>query len=298
VAELKDLPRSILTMRETVANLKSLEQLLDPRTLKRLRTAAKLPDKFLKSLSGEYLSYHFGWKQLVRDVYDLLAKPEVIGRKIDRLIKRSGQATTYRKRKVLLSAGEGAPDFGYDWFYGELPLEQPIETKLSRKIQLDMVINTTFTFPGLNQPHFRSDLFAEKIGAYPRFTDIYNLVPWTWLVDWFTGLGNYVDIIDEVNHDRSLINYGFMTGKSTVQLLTNINLRSYSSNDVSFDNVWSSTSTKVVSNHSSVLELDLQFRKNLAGMMDVKYIAEPGSLTPYQQSILGALLGQRTRFTR
>jgi hypothetical protein len=53
-----------------------------------------------------------------------------------------------------------------------------------------------------------------------------------------------------------------------------------------------------VSNHTSVLELDLQFRKNLAGMMDVKYIAEPSTLTPYQQSILGALLAQRTRITR
>jgi hypothetical protein len=235
----------------------------------------------------------------VKDIHDLLVKPQQISKQIDFLIRRAGKPTTYRSTRTLLSGYNGAPPFQYDWFYGEyMEAGKSIETNLVRKVQLDMVINTTFQFPGINQPTFRADLFYEKAGFTPRITDLYNLTPWSWLLDWFTGMGNYIEIIDEVNHDRSLINWGFLTGKSSVQVTSNIQLSrlSYSSN--SFDGVGVTTEVKQTSNHSSVLDLQLQFRRDLGGMLDVQRTSEPGSLNPYQKSILGALIAQRTKFTR
>lgn len=53
-----------------------------------------------------------------------------------------------------------------------------------------------------------------------------------------------------------------------------------------------------IDTHSSLLHIDLQLRKNVAGIFDVKTTSDPASLSPYQNSIIGALLAQRTNFRR
>lgn len=302
VVELRDLPRSIATLRDTMRNLVDFERLLKPDILRTLRLYANNPSRLkavLKNLPSEYLSYSFGWRQLYNDVSDLLIKPKRISDQIDFLIRRAGKPTTYRSKREYVSGSSGVSGFSTDIFFlqGENQLSQ--ESSVARKITLQMVINTTFSFPGINTPTFRQDLFSQKIGAYPSFTDLYNLTPWTWLVDWFTGLGNYVEIIDEMSRDRSLINWGFITGHSSVDLTTTQVTELDSRQRVSVDGVPGELA--VVKNRqsvSSVLHLDLQLRRNVAGIFDVKTASDPSSLTNYQRSILGALLLQRTRFSR
>lgn len=295
VVELRDLPRSILTMRDSIRTFSELEKLLDKDITKLLRTSKELGPKVLKSLSGEYLSYNFGWKQLVKDTYDLLVQPAKIQKQIDFLIRRAGKPTTYRTKRNFTFARLGAPDFSYHNFGENV---DRIDTRVDSSIDLSMVINTTFPFPTINPVFFRKDLYDQKLGVYPTFTDLYNLTPWTWLVDWFTGLGNYVEIIDEVNKDKSLINWGFITGKSSVDVTTTIVLRKSSWQGIYVNNVGMTHEIKQPMNHSSVLHLDLQLRKNVAGIFDVKTISDPSSLTTYQKSILGALIAQRTNFRR
>lgn len=295
VVELRDLPRSILTMRETIRSFSELERLLNKDLLTLIRTTKELSPKLLKSLSGEYLSYSFGWKQLVSDVYDLLVKPAKIQNQIDFLIRRAGKPTTYRTKRNFTLSRQGAPDFSYQ-ILGENV--ERIGTRVDSEIELSMVINTTFGFPTVNPVFFRKDLYDKKLGVYPTFTDLYNLTPWTWLVDWFTGLGNYVEIIDEIHNDKSLINWGFITGKSSTNVVTTIVTKKSSWQGISVNGVGENIQTQQLDTHSSLLHIDLQLRKNVAGIFDVKSIADPSSLTNYQRSILGALLAQRTNFRR
>lgn len=295
VVELRDLPRSILTMRDTIRSFSELEKLLNKDLLSILRASEELSPKLLKSLSGEYLSYNFGWKQLVSDVYDLLVKPQKIQNQIDFLIRRAGKPTTYRTKRDFLVSRSGAPDFSYH-IMGENV--ERIDTRVDNKIQLSMVVNTTFPFPSINQVSFRKDLYDKKLGVYPTFTDLYNLTPWTWLVDWFTGLGNYVEIIDEIHNDKSLINWGFITGKSSVDVTTTIVTKKSSWQGISVNGVGENVEYKQYNTHSSLLHIDLQLRKNVAGIFDVKSFSDPSSLSTYQRSILGALLAQRTNFRR
>lgn len=300
--ELRDLPRSIATLRETMRNLVNFEKLLKPDILEMLRLNANKTSRLnaiLKNLPNEYLSYSFGWRQLYNDTVDLLVRPRKISNQIDFLIRRSGKPTTYRSKREYVSGDSGVSGFSTDMFFlnGEDQLSQT--TDLTRKITLDMVINTTFSFPGINTPNFRQDLFSQKIGAYPSFTDLYNLTPWTWLIDWFTGLGNYINIIDELSRDKSLINWGFITGRSSIDLTTSQVTELKSVQRVSVDGV--AGEPAYVNNRQTTqsrLHLDIQLRKNVAGIFDVKTVSDPSSLTNYQNSILGALLAQRTQFRR
>jgi hypothetical protein len=182
---------------------------------------------------------------------------------------------------------------------GPWPFQALVVGRVEREIELKMVINTTFDFPTLNRPKFVHDKFMDKLGLIPRPTDLYNLVPWTWLVDWFSGAGNYIEIIDEINRDRSIINWGFLTGISTGRAISEHRSRTYN-NRTYVDLIWDRTSVDTYQPfaHTSVVDFTFQLRKSLATVMDVKTTADVGSLTPYQQSILGSLLSQRINFRR
>jgi hypothetical protein len=301
IVELKDLPRTVLTLKNTLAHLSELARSLPiSESLKRKLFAQTTS---VSDIPKEYLSYHFGWKLLYKSILDVLQKPAKISRQIDFLIRRSGKATTYRTSKKFLSARSGSiPSFVYDPSLmrneGPRPGVPLTASRIEREIELKLVINTTFDFPTLNRPKFAHDLFMDKLGLYPRPTDLYNLVPWTWLVDWFTGLGNYVEVIDEINRDQSLINWGFLTGISTGSLTTEHTSRVFSNRYLWINNALTYSENYRNVGHSSVLHWSFQLRKDLATVMSVKTTANPASLTPYQQSIIGALLSSRTNFRR
>lgn len=297
IVELRDIPRSVATMQTTARNLIKFEQEFLSHAPDKLRRLLNSTNAVVKNIPNEYLSYHFGWKQLVKDTLDLLTSPKKISKKIDFLIRRSGKATTYRTHRSYDDAIDASSGFWYEVLDPET--RKDLKHRIRRHIELDMVINTTFEFPPINIPAFRDKLFYDKLGVYPRVTDLYNLTPWTWLVDWFTGLGNYVEIIDETNKDKSIINWGVQTGKAVIELQSTHITQSSSYLNRNFNGVnLPSSVTNVAHVHDSILKIDLQLRKDLGYLLDVKSLARPESLTPYQQSILGALLAQRTKFTR
>jgi len=70
IAELKDLPRSIAQARQTANDLKAVYSSLTGSPKLRSRIF-DLSNKAASNIPGEYLSYHFGWKQLHKDLREL-----------------------------------------------------------------------------------------------------------------------------------------------------------------------------------------------------------------------------------
>jgi len=290
IVELRDIPRSVVSLQQTLINLRSLYTSLSKSpSIQKIVFDLK---NTAKDIPNEYLSYHFGWKQTYKDIMELLVLPQTMSKKYSFLIKRATKPTTFRvKREFLSSVGSGLPSFDYN----SDPIEYGVttSTRLERKTELRLVLNATFDFPPLNAVSFQSGSMLDRMGLVPRPTDLYNLTPWTWLVDWFTGLGSYVEVIDQMNRDTSLINWGMITGHTTGRLITNRQSKVDSSHFVSEDFVGTHTTTSTeVYNHESVLEYECHIRKDAATAFVVNTTAVP-SLSGHQQSILGALLAQR-----
>jgi hypothetical protein len=256
--------------------------------------------KSAKDIPNEYLSYHFGWKQTWKDINDLLAFPAKLEKKINFLIKRSGQPTTFRTKRQFVSGESGVSGYEYELLRDELFLSgDGSSSRIERDSELRLVINATFDFPPLMGTRFRNDLWKERIGLVPRPTDIYNLVPWTWLIDYFSGVGNYVEMIDTINHDPGLINWGMLTAVSKGKLTTDYTSHSYRSIRAYQDNVETTNSDIfTVNRHTSVYEFECQTRRDVSQVLDVNATSDVNSLSAYQKSIIGALLAQRTDFTR
>jgi len=290
VVELKDLPRSLKSIQETVRAFRSLFASLG--TKPKLRDSIFEFRGLVSRVPDEYLSYHFGWKQLVRDVRDLLALPDKLSKKYAFLIRRAGKPTTFRtKRNLTSSKTDGVSGFDYDIS----PYEYSSSSvhRLERETELRLVINAVFDFPPPDDITFKSHRFWDQIGAVPRPTDIYNLVPWSWLLDWFTGLGNYVEVIDNISRDTSLINWGMITALTKGRLITNFESKSNAVDITTEDFIGRSEVTSVTKNsHESRLDYECRIRKDMATVLAVNTTAAP-NLSGYQQSILGALLAQR-----
>lgn len=292
--ELRDVPRSINSLQDTLTNLKSLFTSLG--TKPKLRDSIFDLRKTAGNIPSEYLSYHFGWKQLYKDLMDLLALPEKMSKKYSFLIKRAGKPTTFRTKRVFLSAlSEGVSGFDYDTSPYEYGVT--VSHRLERETELRMVINATFDFPPPDGITFQAHRFLDQIGAIPRPTDIYNLIPWTWLVDWFTGLGNYVEVIDNINRDPTLINWGFITGLTKGRVISNLKSKSDRLDITTEDFVGRTEKDSPYSNnHTSILQYECRIRKDMATALSVN-TTSARNLSAYQKSILGALLAQRLDHT-
>jgi hypothetical protein len=288
--ELRDIPRSINSLNDTLRNFRTLFTSLGSKP--KLRDSVFDLRKTAHDLSGEYLSFHFGWKQTYKDLMDLLALPEKMSKKYSFLIKRAGKPTTFRTKRNFPSAlAEGVSGFDYDTSPYEYGVS--LSHRLERETELRLVINATFDFPPPAGISFRAYRFLDSIGAVPRPTDIYNLIPWTWLLDWFTGLGNYVEVIDNIAREDALINWGMITGLTKGRVISNYKSKTDTVDYTIEDFVGTSSKTSVIdNNHTSVLNYECRIRKDLATVLAVNTTSAQ-NLSAYQKSILGALLAQR-----
>lgn len=301
VFELRDLPRSVISLQQTLRDLGSALK-----TMPRSKSDAFYRAKLAEHVPNEYLSYWFGWVLTFKAIRELLEAPAKISKEVNFLIKRRGKPTTLRRTKKVLGGTLTTPGWSYSpsTFSGTLWSETALadETVCTFETELRLVINALFDFPEVGVPKLRSDLLDRKWGVTPTLTDVYNVVPWTWLLDWFTGLGNYVELIDNINTDQTLYNWGVLTGVTTGRVRTTH--RTYFDNSRrwahSLNGVTTSGSelSRVNTTHESVCEFTATVRKDVVSSFGVRSTLKPSSMTTYQQSIVGALLGQRSGIAR
>lgn len=296
VVELKDMPRSIASLQKTMADLRKLGQALGNKSLDALAFSSK---QVAKDVPNEYLSYIFGWRQAYRDLMELLSAPDRMAKQVNYLLRASGRETTFRQTlKVTPPTSDGVSGFWYESVDGEYDVS--VRSAIHREAELKLVIRATYDFPPLMQPNFNRELFLEKIGLVPRLSDVYELTPWSWLFDWFTGLGDYISHIENINSDPKLVNYAMITCNLTSKLVTNYRSKS----DSPTLRVWVPTgsvdSHNITDNtHESIAELKTQVRKEVgAGLAGLRQYTDMKSLTTYQQSVLGALSLQRSHLSR
>lgn len=292
--ELRDVKRSVLSLQKAALDLKDLAKNI-PNGYKSVLHSFNTN---WKDIPNEYLSYHFGWRQLYRDTMDLLVAPDRITKQINFLIRRNGKESTYRLRRVVnVPSTVGVP--GFEYYITSKDIGSTTQTEVTRKAEMRLVMNAIFEFPDVMLPSFRMKTFIRQLGVVPTPTDLYNLVPWTWLVDWFTGLGNYVDLIDNVNSDYKLINWAMITAELSSHLVTDFNSDSISTTSYQYSPGPGAITSQILrhSHHQSRCELKTIVRKDLAGALpNVVPYTDVSRLTPYQYSILGALISQRTKF--
>lgn len=309
IGELKDLPQ---TLRGTLQLWRDVERIIGPGffvqatqdrlwwTKERVRQLSFSLKKVNVDVSLDltlancYLNFKFGWESMVQAVVQLVKKPQLVTKEVNFLIARNGKFTNLSTTKSWSEPVASFPTLNVpvataSW---DLDSANPPSYSAMRKVELRCMCNVGINFPRLSVPALRSSLFAQKIGLYPTPGDLYDLIPWTWMIDWFVGLGDYIHVMDAINGTDNLINYGFMSYKSLTTVTAHWSLKKTceiyrilspgGTSDTFFTTYLKPTSS---------LEMKYELRKSLSTLENVKTYSGTG-LSGYQSSILGALLSK------
>jgi hypothetical protein len=262
-----------------------------------------------KGAADAFLTFKFGWESMYQAVVGLVNKPSQITKDTNLVISRNGKFTTLSAGFTYIEPVTSFPSVTIveppypTWDY----LSGAYGTTAYRKVKIRMVVNSGFNFPTVDPPKLRQKVWLEKLGLtpydfgngisipLPTPEDLYNLVPFTWLIDWFAGLGEYVKLMTLVNQDRALINWGFMTYTSVTHVNSSFNLFANStiSRTVNPPGGQPSVTRKVNWDLSAELKMKYQLRQSLKSLAVVKTYSGT-RLSATQSSIIGALLSKFT----
>lgn len=312
LAELRDLPK---TLHGTLATWVQLEKNLGKGVftalirgsirmtekhrgiILRYRRSLKLNIRPDQILSDAYLNFKFGWESMSQAVEKLAKAPEHISKDINTLVERNGLLTTRRAKSEFSEPCAALPSITFftpqDW---TTDASLPASTAGMREVTLRMVVNSGINFPTVDVPSLRAKLWRSKISIDPSPLAFYNLVPWTWMFDWFLGAGDYLQAMDAINSDKTLFNYGFLTYVSKIKVtasMTNV-ITTSSTQNVIPPNVPLFEQNKLVRDRTAVFTAKYQLRKSLSSIAGSRLTTGQG-MSPYQLSIVGALISKFIR---
>ncbi len=185
------------------------------RELPRIPTFLKNRAKHFRDLGSEYLNVEFGWKPFIADLVRLYRVQREIRGELDKLIVNNGLRIKRRSKRDVVSVGDDheyafrpfpfggvasvVPWEGYEDLQLMGPFASAMDSQISGFSSFDFwtedVVESWFvgTF-SYYVPDIGSDRWTEKAvatlyGANQIPKTIYDLYPWTWLVDWFSNVG-------------------------------------------------------------------------------------------------------------
>lgn len=263
--------------------------------LPRLVGAAFAKQASLKSLGGEHLNVQFGIKPLIGDIQKF-ARAVKKGNALLRQLERDAGRVVRRRRRgpvEVESHDRGTfdmnafippfADTGYDVTNQFLLSPRQVKVKM-----LDRIEHQTWFSAGYSYafPHLNGDnSYFRKMEGYERRADIllgtrltpdvvWQLTPWSWLIDWFGNLGTVLSNAEAFANDSLVLRYGYVMHEiHATRILT--------SEPVPV-NTWNGRSAPILETYESVSKRRIRASPYGFGL-DVE------SLSPSQWAILGAL---------
>lgn len=154
----------------------------------------------LRDVPGSFLSYNFGWRPLLSDLTSLLDLQESIQDRLRYLTDISRARPihrTLRREEWTAGSSEWNADSCFDvrtterrklrtWFTARVG---PIDSEVQR---LQTLYRRALTGNSADMAEVRGLLTNTRVSR--RLVDtIWNAVPWTWLIDYFVSIGDFIE---------------------------------------------------------------------------------------------------------
>ncbi len=178
--------------------------------------------KSIRDLGENYLNYEFGWKPFVGDLLDMYKTQQKLAKTLQKLRDNNGLIVRRRDKKKTSTVpsvqceGSLSVPFGHlgdTTIGGSSPLEGFYVGGPTGCADLDLysftgqcdyrytVYDTLTTWNvgnfGYYVPDIGSDQWTERakralFGQNPTPNQLWELLPWSWLIDWFSNVGDIV----------------------------------------------------------------------------------------------------------
>lgn len=239
VFESNEIPGQFTGTRDFVHHAREISQDWKNKYLADMGTHVRGTDRITAAISREWLNANFGWLPFLRSIYDL---SQIIGNfrnLVVKFTKLNGRPFRIRKNlvngdpsEVELSSTSYAPN---SISYALPVFPQSFPTKyFAATPHYSLTEVTRLRQWGVGKwTYYRPEFDAAQPGFYSAFnkmkqaltltglritpTALYNVIPWTWLLDWVTNVGDYIDELTGIWEDQIVNHYCFVMQSKEVQ---------------------------------------------------------------------------------
>lgn len=209
LAELRDMPGMVRDLREKCKLLQNM----------RGRSSWR---KF--SASRDFLSYQFAWKPFVKDVLKMSQEAFSYRRRLDRLQKSSGVW-----QSVSGSLSDGVPEYsdtthseGWGGVYpilNTLYFGRPNETmnRVAKSQRVWFSGKMRYYMPPMETSRDRFNVMRRMYGLTLTPDLVWNIMPWSWLIDWFTNVGDVMSNITSGVVDDLVAAWAYVMGHTIME---------------------------------------------------------------------------------
>lgn len=202
-----------------------------------------------KKLADHFLNHNFGWVPFLSDVAKIDDVLQNSRRYIKNLSDMNGEWV--KRRRVHINTVQETLVSSEDVLFGSIPLLRPWDIHLETMVQpytiggllriarqeVRIVTSNYTWFEGVFK--FYRPEFDRNIKGYgSMWTDLqrmqmllglrinpstlYKATPWTWLIDWFAGVGDVVDNMTAIAEDQVASKYMYLMSHKVNTLRTTI----------------------------------------------------------------------------
>lgn len=165
------------------------------------------------STGGEYLNVEFGWKPLVTDILNVIDAFENSVKVYNQLVRDNGRkvrrrATVFREVTNSQTTSRIVRCYPVAWnrrFGGDTVTA---DTRLSTRVWT--VGRGSYFIPDIQSQSFKSRLKQELLGARPNLALIYELMPWSWMIDWVSNVGEVIQYHLGPQVSEFVIDYAYL----------------------------------------------------------------------------------------
>lgn len=186
-------------------------------------------------IAGQYLAWQFGWKPLISDLWRILTFTDVIAKRVRELEQLYERGITRRislESNTIVSTGRypssGSQNCSYSG--GSLAISGYTPWTSTRSTWATVRWKASGKVP--TPDHLHRLALRSALGLNVDFATLWEIIPWSWLIDWFGSFGDYleskrnyvggtVESINIMRHSKVRLTYVVTAKPSYVSVTSN-----------------------------------------------------------------------------
>lgn len=163
-----------------------------------------------KDLGSQYLNYQFGWKPFVNDLCKFFNQTQRLANRL-RFLRNNNGKWVRRGGPVSNSTNSWTEEvpFGIlpvltSSFYPSPSLPKAVLRWTDSK-QTWFEASFRFWIPNIEDPEWIADVSRRLYGLNLSPEVVWELIPWSWLIDWFTNVGDIMSNLSESSAAENLV---------------------------------------------------------------------------------------------
>lgn len=177
-----------------------------------------------RRLGGEYLNAQFGWVPFIRDLRKFYELTHSVDRRLNQLIQENGRGIN---RRATISdettVSQTVKNYSYPFanvlggpsFVTNGSTVYTVTTRTSTRKWFSGKFR--YYVPDMGSPQWTFQARLALFGAIPTPETVWNVMPWSWLIDWYGNVGDVVSNLSPNAVGYPSLEYSYIMKHVTVE---------------------------------------------------------------------------------